>query len=103
MHMGKTELLHVGKLSNIYFQLFKMDSTAFEIKSYRVSIFGRGRNPDLDLESHSDSIPPVILEHIKAYDAGSQVFFEFIRALNRKAGGIKESVLPPLTVLLTDD
>jgi|GEM_PF-4297498 len=101
LQLGKNELLNAGKLSAIYYRAVQMDSTLFEIKSYNVSIFGKERNPDLDLPSSSDSIPARILERIKASDAGAKIFFEYVKAIKVNSGPTLHA-LPPLSIQLTE-
>ena len=102
LQLGKSELLNAGKLSAIYYRSFQMDSTEFEIKSYKVSVFGEGHNPIIGMISQSDSIPARILERIKTYAAGSKVFFEYVKAIKINSGPDLHS-LPPLSVTLTSD
>jgi hypothetical protein len=102
LQLGKSELLNAGKLSAIYYRSFQMDSTEFEIKSYKVSVFAKDRDPAMDMVSYSDSIPARILERIKTYAAGSKVFFEYVKAIKINSGPNLHS-LPPLSVTLTGD
>jgi len=102
LSISKSELIEAGKLSAIYFKAvaIAMDST-YEIKSYKVSIFAKGRNPDLDMSSYTDSIPARILERIKTYEPGAKVFFEYVKAGKRNISRSMDS-LPPLSIVLTD-
>ena len=101
--MGKNYLLNAGKLSAIYFQAVDMDSTTIQIKSYKVSIFGKGRNPDLDMASTNDSIPASVLERIKLWPAGTKIFFEYVKGMKINSGDKSMRLLPPLSISMVDD
>ena len=100
--LGKNELIHAGKLSSFYFRAVNFDSTQYQIISYRVSIFGKGRNPDLDMESHTDSIPARILDRIKSCNIGDQVFFEYVLGMQLNSENKKRG-MPPLSVTIMGD
>ena len=101
--LGKNELLEAGKLSAIYFEKDKPGAAPFLFTKYTVSFFGKGRNPILDIVSYNDTFPAQVFEGIKSSSAGTNVYFEFIKAVKANSEDKTWQKLPSLTVTLTED
>lgn len=78
-------------LENFDFELF------FRVTSFKMSIFGKGRDPILDLPSENNQLTQVMRDQLQKARPGDKVYFEYIKA--RMASGSDQSIrsLPGLS------
>lgn len=78
-------------LENFDFELF------FKVTSFKMSIFGKGKDPVLDMPSENNQLTQAMRDQLSKARPGDKVYFEYIKA--RMASGSDQSIrsLPSLS------
>jgi hypothetical protein len=107
--MTKEELLAAGRLSALYPEDKRIDTTVLEIRRYQISIFGKTRDLITGLDHMGfgtpvrDQFPEGLPELIKSLKAGDKIYFEYIKAYKIGSADQKPRSIPALSVTLSDN